>query len=104
MKFNKKQFLKDTILGIAGLLAFTIISFLVFLIGIVFRIHSLHSGFYSEVILLLQFPLFFIMVAVIKIFIGGKLIEDITRAFSKVFRINILAEKERCESRRGKRK
>ena len=60
-----------------------IISFLVFLIGFIFSIHSLRSGFYSEVIMLIQFPLFFILVAVIKILIGGNIIENITRTAEK---------------------
>lgn len=95
MTWDKKELLKSTVLGVSGLIAFTIIAVIVYLIGMVLDFRSLSSGFISEVILIVEFPLFFILVAVIKILIGGKLIDWITRFFSKIFRIKILVDEKK---------
>lgn len=93
MNLNKKEMLESIVLGIAGLIAFTIVAFIVYLIGIIVNLHSLRAGFVSEVILIFQFPLFFILIAVIKILIGGELIDWTTRLLSKIFRMKILVNK-----------
>ena len=95
IKLDKRKMLEDMILGLAGLIAFTIISFFVYLIGLIINLRSLREGFASEIVMLRLFPLFFILVAVIKIFIGGNLIEGITRILSKTFRTKILADKSK---------
>lgn len=97
MNLNKREILELMVLGIAGLIAFTIVAFIVYLIGIAFNFHSLRSGFISEVILIFRFPLFFVLVVIIKILIGGELIDWITRFLSKILGIKILINKRKAE-------
>jgi hypothetical protein len=97
MKFNKKEFLESTVLGASGLIAFTIIAVIVYFIGLSVNIRSLRTGFVSEVVLIRDFPLFFILVALIKILIGGELIDWTTHFFSRILGIKILVEKRNPE-------
>ncbi len=95
MRFDKKRFVESIVLGIAGLIAFTIVALIVYLIGIALNLHSLRLGFVSEVILIKQFILFFALVTLIKIFIGGQLIDLITRIISKILKLRIFATKNK---------
>jgi xanthosine utilization system XapX-like protein len=88
-----KQVLESIVLGISGLIAFTIIGFIVYLIGFSLGFHSLRSGFVSEMNLIVQFPLFFVIVGLIKILIGGEIIDWVTRFISKILGIEILVNK-----------
>jgi len=97
MRWNKQDLLESTILGISGLIAFTVIAILVYLIGLGLNFHSLRAGFVSEVILIEEFPVFFILVALIKILIGGELIDWTTRFLSRMFGIKILVDKRKPE-------
>ena len=92
-KEYSRKLLESTILGVAGLIAFTIIAIIVYFLGVALNIRSLRSGFTSEVYLILDFPLFFIIVSVIKIFVGGELIDFVTRFFSRAFKVKIFVEK-----------
>jgi hypothetical protein len=103
MKLNKKEFIEATVLGLSGLIAFTIIAVIVYFIGLSFNFHSLRSGFVAEVVLIRDFPLFFILVALIKILIGGELIDWTTRFFSKILGIKILADKRNPEQMKSKK-
>jgi len=94
---RQSKLIESAVLGVAGLLAFTIVAVIVYAFGLVFNFRSLSLGFKSEVLLIRDFPLFFILVALIKILIGGDLIDRITRLLSKAFNIDILVD-------RGKRK
>jgi len=97
MKWSKKEFLEASVLGISGLVAFTIIAIIVYFIGLAFNFHSLRGGFVAEVVLIRDFPVFFILVALIKILIGGELIDWSTRFLSKILRVKILADKRKPE-------
>lgn len=101
MKLNNKlktrEFLEATILGIAGLIAFTIIAIIVYFIGLGLNVRSLRGGFVAEVLLIWDFPLFFVLVAIIKILIGGEIIDTVTRLLSRVFGVKILVERRKPE-------
>lgn len=88
---DKRKFLESTILGVAGLIAFTIIAILIYFIGLGLNVRSLRGGFVSEVYLILDFPLFFVLVALVKILIGGEIIDALTRFLSRIFHVKILA-------------
>lgn len=97
MKFSRKELLESTILGVAGLIAFTVIAIIVYFIGLSLGVRSLRGGFVAEVVLIRDFPLFFVLVAIIKILIGGELIDWTTRFFSKIFGVKILVERRKPE-------
>ncbi len=97
MKLSRKELLESTILGVAGLVAFTVIAVIVYVIGLGFNARSLRGGFVAEVVLIRDFPLFFILVAVIKILIGGELIDWTTRFLSRIFGVRILVERRKPE-------
>jgi len=103
MGLNKREFIESTVLGISGLIAFTIIAIIVYFIGLALSFHSLRSGFVAEVVLIRDFPLFFILVALIKILIGGELIDHTTRFFSKILGVKILTDKKNPEQMRSKK-
>lgn len=96
-RWNTREFLEATILGVSGLIAFTVIAVLVYFIGFGLNVRSLRGGFVSEVYLILDFPLFFILVAIIKILIGGEIINAVTRFLSRIFRVKILVERRKPE-------
>jgi hypothetical protein len=97
MKWDTKEFIQAAILGVSGLIAFTVIAVLVYIIGIGFNIRSLRGGFNAEVLLIWDFPLFFILVAIIKILVGGEIIEATTLFLSKIFGLKILANRKKSE-------
>lgn len=97
IKFDKKEFIESAVLGVAGLIAFSIIATLVYFVGLIFRFKSLKYGFISEVLLIRDFPVFFTLVAIVKILIGGELIYIVTKLLSKFFKVKILADKKRIK-------
>jgi hypothetical protein len=104
MRFNKKELIESTVLGISGLIAFTVIAIIVYFIGLAINVHTLRSGFVAEVVLIRDFPLFFILVALIKILIGGELIDWTTHFFSRILGIKILVEKRNPEQMKKPKK
>ncbi|MBI2085617.1 MAG: hypothetical protein HYT71_03845 [Candidatus Aenigmarchaeota archaeon] len=97
IKFEKKQFLESTILGIAGLIAFSIITVIVYIFGLILGVKSLRYGFLEEVLLIKNYPLFFTLVAIVKILIGGELIYITTKFISKILKMEILADKKKIK-------
>ncbi len=95
MRFDRREMVESAVLGIAALIAFTIIAVLVAAIGLVIGSRSLVMGFRSEVILVRDFSLFFVLVAVIKILIGGRLIDWITRLMSVPLGVRILVDEKK---------
>lgn len=95
MKWDAKEFIEAVVLGISGLIAFTVIAIIVYFIGLGLNVRSLRAGFVSEVFLIWDFPLFFVLVVVIKILIGGEIIEAVTRFLSKIFGIKILVNRKK---------
>jgi len=93
------QILKAIVLGISGSIAAKIIGFLIYLIGVVFDVNSLRSGFVLELIQLTDYPLFFIFGGIINILIGGEIIYLITQFISKILGIKILAVKRKTRNK-----
>jgi hypothetical protein len=97
-RFNKREFFESTILGVAGLIAFTIIAIIVYIIGLSVNMGSLRGGFVSEVFLIRDFPLFFALVVLLKILVGGEIIDVVTRSLSKIFKMKILVSDNKRKS------
>ncbi len=97
IKSYKKEFIESTILGIAGLIAFSLIAFLVYLIGLVLQVKSLRFAFIEEVLLIKNYPLFFTIVAIVKILVGGELIYITTKFLSKILKIEIFADRKKIK-------
>ncbi len=95
IKFDKKEFVESTILGVAGLVAFSVITVIVYIAGLVLGVKSLRYGFVEEVLLIKNYPLFFTLVAIVKILIGGELIYLTTKLLSNIFKLEILADKKK---------
>ena len=85
----KKNLLESAILGTAGLLAFGIIGIIIYVIGVIFNVPSLQKPFFEEIELVFSFPLFFILGVLIKIIIGGELIEFFATLLSKMLKMPI---------------
>jgi hypothetical protein len=80
-------FVKSAILGASGLIAITLGGLFVYIAGIIFSLKYLSTPFIEEGLMLIEFPLFFIIAALIKIVIGGKLIELCVKYISRLLGI-----------------
>ncbi len=98
IKFNGKEFIESTVLGVAGLIAFSIITIIVYIAGLILDVKSLSYGFIEEVVLIKNYPLFFTLVAAVKILVGGELIYLTTKFISKILKIEILADKKKIKT------
>ena len=86
-RFLQSKFLKSTILGAAGLIAITLGGVIVYVAGVILNLDYLSTPFTDELYMLIKFPLFFIIAALIKIVIGGKIIEWLVKYISKLLGI-----------------
>ena len=86
-KFVESKFVESTILGTSGLIAITLSGFIVYAVGISFNLKYLTTPFTDELVMFIAFPLFFIFSALIKILIGGKLIELSVKYISRLLGI-----------------
>lgn len=86
-KFMQSKFMESTILGTSGLIAITLSGLIVYMVGIIFNLKYLTTPFTDELVMLIAFPLFFIISALIKILIGGKLIEISVKYISRLLGI-----------------
>jgi len=86
-KFMKSKFMESMILGAAGLIAITLAGFIVFATGKTFDLGFLSKPFTDELLMVIEFPLFFIIASLIKIIIGGKLIELSVKHISRLLGI-----------------
>jgi len=92
----QSKFVESAILGSAGLIAITLGGFIVYIAGIVFHLDYLSTPFIDELLMFNDYPLFFIIAALIKIVIGGKLIELLVKYISKMLGIKkIIIDPER---------
>ncbi len=79
--------LESAILGASGLIAITLGGLLVYIIGIVLSQEYLSTPFTDELVMFIEFPLFFIIAALIKVLVGGKLIELLVKYISRMLGI-----------------
>lgn len=86
-KFMKSKFMESMILGASGLIAISIAGFIVYATGKTFDLKYLSTPFTDELLMLIEFPLFFIIASIIKIIIGGKLIELSVKYISRLLGI-----------------
>jgi len=87
MRKRDSNYMEAAILGASGLIAFTIIGLIVYAIGLVFGVQQITKPFVDEIVIIMEFPLFFVAVAGVKIMIGGKIIERTVKAVTKIFGI-----------------
>jgi hypothetical protein len=80
-------FMESAIMGVSGLIAITLCGVILYVTGIVFSLSYLTIPFTDEIFLFADFPLFFVFGTIIKILIGGKLIELSVRYISKLLGI-----------------
>jgi hypothetical protein len=83
----KSKFMESAILGASGLIAITLAGFIVFAAGKTFDLDFLSTPFTDELFMLVEFPFFFIIASLVKIIIGGKLIELSVKYISRLLRI-----------------
>ena len=86
-KFVDSKFMQSSILGASGLIAITLSGLIVYIAGMIFNQEYLSTPFTDEMFMLIKFPVFFIISALIKILIGGKLIELSVRYISRLLGI-----------------
>ena len=86
-KFMKSKFMESMILGASGLIAITLAGFIVYATGKTFDMEYLSTPFIDEALMMIKFPLFFIFASIIKIIIGGKLIELSVKYISRLLGI-----------------
>ena len=86
-KFMKSKFMESMILGASGLIAISLAGFIVYAAGKTFDMEFLSKPFIDEALMMIEFPLFFVIAALVKIIIGGKLIEFSVKYISKLLGI-----------------
>ena len=86
-KFVQSKFMESAILGASGLIAITLAGFIVYATGKTFDLEFLSSPFTDELLMLIEFPFFFAISALVKIVIGGKLIELSVKYISRLLGI-----------------
>jgi len=86
-KCMKSKFMESMILGASGLIAITLAGFIVYATGKTFDMEFLSAPFIDEALMLIKFPLFFVIAALVKIIIGGKLIELSVKYISRLLGI-----------------
>ena len=86
-KFLESKFTESAILGASGMIAITLGGVFVYIIGMVFNLQYLSTPFVDELFMLIEFPLFFIFAALIKVLVGGKIIEFSVKYISKMLGI-----------------
>jgi hypothetical protein len=79
--------MESAILGTSGLIAITLGGLFVYIAGLIFNLQYLSTPFTDELLMLIEFPLFFIIAALVKIVIGGKLIELSVKSISRLLGI-----------------
>lgn len=84
---RRAKVIESAILGASGLIAISLCGTLVYIAGIVFNLKYLSTPFTDELLMLVEFPFFFIIATLIKILIGGKLIELSVRYISRLLGI-----------------
>jgi len=85
--FMNSAIMESSIIGVSGLIAISICGMILYGIGLVFTLSYLTIPFTDEMFLLARFPIFFIFATIIKVLIGGKLIELSVRYISKLLGI-----------------
>jgi hypothetical protein len=86
-KYKQSKFMESAILGTSGLIAITLGGLFVYIAGVLLNLPYLSTPFTDELLMLIEFPLFFIVAALVKILIGGKLIELSVKSISKLLGI-----------------
>ena len=86
-RFMDSKIMESSIIGISGLIAISICGIILFGIGLIFSLSYLTIPFTDELLLLADFPMFFVFATVIKVLIGGKLIELSVRYISRLLGI-----------------
>jgi hypothetical protein len=86
-KFMNSGFMESAIMGVSGLVAITLCGVILYVTGLVFSLSYLTIPFTAEILMLVEFPLFFVFGTIIKVLIGGKLIELSVRYISKLLGI-----------------
>lgn len=86
-KLLQSKFTESAILGTAGLIAVTLGGVIVFTAGVILNLEYLSTPFTDELLMLVEFPMFFIIAALIKIVIGGKIIEFCVKYISRLLGI-----------------
>ncbi len=86
-KLRDSGFRESAIIGISGLIAITLCGLILYVAGTVFSLDYLITPFTDEILLLVEFPLFFVFGTIIKVLIGGKLIELSVKYISKLLGI-----------------
>lgn len=79
--------MESAILGASGVIAITLAGFIVFATGKTFDLEFLSTPFTDELLMLVKFPFFFAISALIKVIIGGKLIEMSVKYISRLLGI-----------------
>jgi hypothetical protein len=85
--FMKSKFMESMILGASGLIAISVAGFIVYATGKTFDLAFLSTPFIDEALMMIKFPLFFVIASLIKIIIGGKLIEFSVKYISRLLGI-----------------